>query len=229
MTEQTTIPDRATVDSIRTGRREVEAELGRARDDYSAASLNLAMDRDNPARTADVIDARQRIDRLTAELDGLRAASGEVEKREAAVDVEQRVQDVDQRAHAASRALEAAHKAFSAAVDAVNTASAAWIAARKTAGTAELLLQEIAYAPHGQFMAPRVMPEVDTLLTGLLWHHLGSLDVDRSDVVMDVTGERHPNRPAEIMTRQVTHGQREIDRGRAAHLARLQPAAARKH
>lgn len=214
-----------TTHDIRRGQLAVEEELTQARQAYAAASYDHALDRTNDERRRALIQSKQRVDVLTAELQGLQAAHGEAARRESLGSIEDQVAALETKRRSAVETIDAMTPAFDRTYKAIQELGAAWAALQAAELAANRAEGTIARMPKSDFIYSgsfRMQPIVDDLLflaIGPEW------TLQRSDALADMGGRRQPERAFDHLKKYRERALSQVERGATHTLAELNERA----
>lgn len=112
-------------DDLKRGANAASAELQAARADYSKCAYNYALDRENEETRKALLNSKQRLDVLSAELEGLGAATSEAERIERIAGAIAVIDELETQRTEAKAAADATHAAFERVMTAIGALGAA--------------------------------------------------------------------------------------------------------
>lgn len=202
-----------TSNDLRRGQFAVEEELQQARAAHAKAAYEHALDRDDTTKRDALISAKQTLDLLTAELQGLQAATGEATRREGVEALEGEISALEQRRADALATIDQVPPAFARTYQAIQELGAAWKALQQVELDANRSEAQLAPMPRGDQLYPfsfRLRPIVDCLL----WQAIGGdWELRRDDLLTDVGGNHHPERALEVVAKKHERSRAEVVRG----------------
>lgn len=230
---------RNTMSDIQRGIAAVESEARAAQQRYQAAAFAFAKNREDEGAKRAVLDAKQALDLLEAELTGLRAAEGGARQAHDRETVEGDIATTDKRKADADKALSAVVPAFDDAAVKLAAFAAAFRAAHDVARNAVAAAGECIGKQEGlssfavATVGAQALPDtIDAMVSGLLHAHGIHLTPERIDEVLARDGKPDRLAASRILAREVSATTARVDSAAARirreldlRLARL-PAAA---
>lgn len=201
--------------AIRRGQHQVERELADAKAAHARAAYDYALNRDDASARKRLIEAKQAMDVLSGELQGLTAAGSEAERLEAIADCDEQLTK-----------LEAAHRDAEALMEQLGSEWTATVSAIASLGEhyARLTAAEdranSAVRRLGKRDGAQVNPYLDNsfhlraLVSGLLHAAIGhQLDIEPSSAVTNSGAGKDPARAARLIDPACEQAGRRIGEG----------------
>lgn len=194
------------------GRAAAETELQEAREEHARCAYQHARDRNDPAARDALIQSKQRLDLLDAEIQGLEAATGEATRLEKLAELNAAIAKLDADRDRALQSVDAVEQAFGRIAKVVKQLKAANAELEAAEAAANAQESSCARLPHGHTLYSQNL-RTSALLDALLWWALGDRELQRTELVMDIGGTVDIDHPARCLKRQSERSRVAINEG----------------